>query len=269
MTRYLFIDGACLRARIEAVSDLYCDGATLQMNWWGPSGGFQKVFFYDCLPARRPNQTEEDFEAAKAVVEAQHAQLATFDRFRVNEGDTRYRKGRGLEQKKVDVMIAVDMLVHTIRKNMTEATLIAGDADFTPLLNALSNEGMFVTLIHPPRASKDLLAAADARQLLSSWQLQQWLDAPSQAAMGQVPQPSFGLDAHGPNCQHIWSSEDVRDIQVWWELSERWPWVSWPAIGRATRFSLMRGNWAHTKTAAADDYGVCLPDDLDATIAAL
>ncbi|MGO8477590.1 hypothetical protein ACC739_37275, partial [Rhizobium ruizarguesonis] len=70
---------------------------------------------YDALPARKPSQSDEDFEDERQDVEHLHAKLANFDRFRVNEGDNRYRKGRGLEKKKVDVMIAVDMMIHTIR----------------------------------------------------------------------------------------------------------------------------------------------------------
>lgn len=269
MTRYLFVDGGCLRARVEQLSRLYCGGERLRVNWWGPAAGFQKIFYYDALPAKKPNQSDEEFELSKAEAIKLHAQLNTMDRFRVNEGDTRYRSGRGMEQKKVDVMIAVDMLVHTIRRNMTEATLIAGDADFTPLLNALSNEGMFVTLIHPPSASRDLLAAADARIALTASYLKQWLDVPSQALLGPVPVLSFGADAHGANCEHKWSSGDDRDIQIWWELAEQWVWVSWPAVGRADRLSLMRGSWHHTKAAALDDHGVTLPDELDAVFAAL
>ncbi len=89
---------------------------TLNINWWGPAAGYQKIFYYDALPTRKPNQSAEDFDAERQEVEHLHAKLATFDRFRVNEGDTRYRRGRGLEQKKVDVMIAVDMMIHTIRQ---------------------------------------------------------------------------------------------------------------------------------------------------------
>jgi hypothetical protein len=95
--------------------------ADLEINWWGPSAGLQKIFYYEALPARRPNQSEEEFEAVVQQARDLHEHLATFDRFRVNEGDTRYRRGRGLEQKKVGVMIAVDMMIHTIRRNMSEA----------------------------------------------------------------------------------------------------------------------------------------------------
>lgn len=82
----------------------------------------------------------------------------------VYEGDARTRKRRGLEQKKVDVMLTVDMLSHTFRRNMHEATLMTGDADFKPVVDALVHEGMFITVWFPPEeTSKELLDAADAR----------------------------------------------------------------------------------------------------------
>ncbi|MGO7570310.1 MULTISPECIES: NYN domain-containing protein [Rhizobium] len=261
VTRYLFLDGGCLRARVNDIARRYCEGAPLKLNWWSLAAGYDKIFYYDALPTRKPNQSEEDFETERQEVENLHAKLATFDRFRVNEGDTRYRKGRGLEQKKVDVMIAVDMMIHTIRRNMTAASLLAGDADFTPLLNALSNEGMFVTLIHPPKASKDLLAAADARRAITSKQVYDWLDTPSQARFGSFPVPSYDDTSHNENCQHIWS-DDLLGIEVWCQLIDDTIWASWPAPELNGRLCLTRGNWKHTRLVALDDYGVDLPIEL-------
>jgi hypothetical protein len=57
------------------------------------------------------------------------------------------------------------MLTHSFRRNMHRATLLTGDLDFKPLVDALVHEGMFVTLWYPPKATnKELIAAADARQ---------------------------------------------------------------------------------------------------------
>ena len=260
MTRYLFLDGGCLRARVKEVAASYCDGAELKLNWWAVSGGCQKIFYYDALPARKPSQSDDEFELEHKIVEELHARLSTFDRFRVNEGDTRYRKGRGLEQKKVDVMIAVDMMIHTIRRNMSEAQLMAGDADFTPLLNALSNEGMFVTLIHPPKASKDLLAAADARVTMTVRQIYDWVDDASKAKFGIFPYVSFGDASHDANCQHVWSDAST-SVEVWLNLSDRTTWASWLAPERSDRFSLRGGSWKNTQQIALDDYGTELPTE--------
>jgi uncharacterized LabA/DUF88 family protein len=64
-------------------------------------------------------------------------------------------------------MIAVDMLTHAFRRNMQQATLLTGDLDFKPLLDALVNDGMFVTLWFPPnKTNRSLISSADERHQL-------------------------------------------------------------------------------------------------------
>jgi uncharacterized LabA/DUF88 family protein len=270
VTEYLFLDGGCLRARVRSFSDSYCDGEELQINWWPPSRGFTKVFYYDALPCQRPNQPHEDFQTELASFEALHAKLATFDRFRVNEGDTRYRRGRGREQKKVDVMIAVDMMIHTIRRNMSKATLLAGDADFAPLLNALSNEGMFVTLVHPASASTDLLAAADARKLITARVLYDWLEVPSQALLGPFPTVSRNSSYDDQNCNLIWSdSEPETGTAIWHQQLNDTVRVTSRIVGTDGWLVFHDGNWKNTSLLAAEDHSLILPSELPTGYAGL
>jgi hypothetical protein len=50
---------------------------------------------------------------------------------------------------------------------MDKATLLTGDLDFKPLLDALILEGMYTTLWYDPRiTSKELLYSADSNQVL-------------------------------------------------------------------------------------------------------
>jgi uncharacterized LabA/DUF88 family protein len=53
----------------------------------------------------------------------------------VAAGDARRRRKVGLQHKKADVMIAVDMLTHPFRHNMHQTTLLTGDNDFKPLID--------------------------------------------------------------------------------------------------------------------------------------
>ena len=81
--------------------------------------------------------------------------------FHVIEGITRKNAKRN-EQKGVDVNIAVDMLMHTYRKNMDKAYIFTGDSDFIPLVKSLIIEGMYVTLIYDKKStSNDLLLEVD------------------------------------------------------------------------------------------------------------
>ncbi|MBB4370109.1 ABC-type cobalt transport system substrate-binding protein [Bradyrhizobium sp. cir1] len=168
MTKYLFIDGACLRTTIEEIGKRYAPGQVLRVDYDRLTGGYDKVFYYDALPAKRSGETDEDFSIRRDAAISFHDQLGSLDRFHVYEGDTRKSpSARKQEQKKVDVMIAVDMLTHSFRRNMQHATLLTGDLDFKPLLDALVLEGMSVTLWFPPhKTNKQLIAAADQRRQL-------------------------------------------------------------------------------------------------------
>jgi hypothetical protein len=64
-------------------------------------------------------------------------------------------------------MLTVDMLTHAFHRNMHQATLLTGDGDFKPLIDALVQVGMFITLLHPlGETNRELLQSADARQPL-------------------------------------------------------------------------------------------------------
>jgi hypothetical protein len=111
------------------------------------------------------------------------------DGVHVYEGDARRRQRRGLEQKMVDVMLAVDMLSHTFRRNMLSTTLLSGDADFKPLIDALVQYGMNVVLWYPAdETSSELLRAADVRVKLGWYDLRSLLTESSQKAF-VLPNP--------------------------------------------------------------------------------
>ena len=67
-------------------------------------------------------------------------------------------------QKGVDISLAVDMLSHAHRKNYALAILIAGDADYVPLVKAVKAEGsrVFVWFFDERYGlSRDLRMSAD------------------------------------------------------------------------------------------------------------
>lgn len=165
--KYLFIDGGCLRATLKNLSDRYFDGRELRINYSSLKGSHLKAFYYDAIPAMKPNETDEEYVKRVQPRVALHEQIAKLPGYHIYEGDSRIRR-KQVQQKEVDVMIAVDMLTHTFRGNMGRATFIASDVDFKPLLDALVREGMFVELIYPPtETSQNLVDAADERQPLS------------------------------------------------------------------------------------------------------
>jgi len=198
---YLFVDGAALHSQIEAISTKYFDGRTFEVDYRKLSGNHTKTFYYDAVPVRQPGETDEDYRTRTEARRQRHDVASRSHGVHVYEGNARKRRGRGYEQKKVDVMIAVDMLSHSFRRNMHQATLLTGDEDFKPLVDALVTDGMFVTLWYPPgKTSHELLESADARQILGFDSIRSILDEPSASAFVlpvvklQVP---IGMAAEG------------------------------------------------------------------------
>jgi len=147
----------------------------LKLNLPQLTYNFTKVFYYDTIPAKKNNQTEEEFEELRLEKEQFFDELRQLDGYHVYEGITRIRRKRQM-QKGVDTMISIDMLRHTFRKNMHKAALIAGDLDFLPLLDALVMEGMFTTLWYSSNSiSNELLSSTDSVKRIKIAQVHQLL----------------------------------------------------------------------------------------------
>lgn len=159
---YLFIDGACLRETLKGYSESYFEGNEIKFDFSRLSREYKKVFYYDSPPAKKYEETEEQYADRIKPVEEFFIKLNLLDGYHVYEGISRKRR-RGIEQKKVDIMIAVDMLNHAFRKNMSQATLLTSDLDFKPLIDALVDNGMYINLWYPVNnTNKELIQAADS-----------------------------------------------------------------------------------------------------------
>jgi uncharacterized LabA/DUF88 family protein len=187
--QYLFVDGGSLRGRLQNVSSKYFGEKNFDIDFQKLKGGFTKVFYYDAIPVRNEGESETDYHTRTAPIRAVFSAASSTDGVHVYEGDARRRQRRGLEQKMVDVMLAVDMLSHTFRRNMLSTTLLSGDADFTPLIDALVQYGMNVVLWYPAdETSSELLRAADVRVKLGWYDLRSLLTESSQEAF-VLPNP--------------------------------------------------------------------------------
>ena len=174
--KYLFIDGGCLDSLLVNLSEGLFEGTAIEIDYRLLADGYQKVFYYDCLPAQKPHESEADYqERIKPKIQLFN-HLKSLNGFHVYEGTARHRnKRRGQEQKQVDIMIAVDMLIHSVRRNMHEATLLTGDLDFKPLIDALVQEGMHISLWYPKgKANHELVDAADSREALTIDSIRRW-----------------------------------------------------------------------------------------------
>lgn len=166
---YLFVDGAYLRKCLEKWSTAFFNGDEMELDFTSFASSFQKTFYYDCLPPRKKQENPDEYEQRVAPHRAFLNSLRELDGFHVCEGTVSGAGGKA-RQKQVDIMIAIHMLSHTVHRNMAKVTLLAGDLDFKPLVDALVQEGMYVTLWCERRStSRDLAYSADARRDLNLW----------------------------------------------------------------------------------------------------
>ena len=169
MKRYLFVDAGCLQIVAKELGERFFENQPIPIEYsrlLGLNGPVEKLFYYDAFPSQERDEPIEKYEARTAEKRAFLDRLDTINRFSVFHGDIKREGTSKQRQKKVDIAIAVDMLTNAHRKNMEEAILLAGDLDFQPLLLALAQDGMPVTLYYPWKASKELLRAALIRRPL-------------------------------------------------------------------------------------------------------
>jgi uncharacterized LabA/DUF88 family protein len=211
-----------LRATVQGISKRYLgqpDGVAVSFPELRRE--FAKVFYYDAVPAQDHKEEREAWIERIRPQTDEFAKIRALAGFHVQLGDLRGRAGNQ-RQKRVDVQIAVDMLLHTFRQNMERCTLLAGDVDFQPLIEALIREGMFVDVWHPPQASPALLDAADGRTPLTA----RFLGAALQRANGRplLARSFEGVRPKAPaDLRHHWGdgeyAYDLRyDHEGYWLL---------------------------------------------------
>lgn len=156
---YLYIDGGCLRSTVKNLCrDIFDDENAYRPLIQSLTAGFDKIFYYDAVSGKDHGEAQAAYDARVQVEHDKIEEIQAIDRVHVALGKI---VGPGKRQKGVDVRLAVDMMTHAFRGITAKATLFAADADFVPLIKALVNEGIHVTLWHPSQANKELRGAAD------------------------------------------------------------------------------------------------------------
>lgn len=212
---YMFVDAASLRGYTKNLSRRFFGEQHFEFDLKKMVIGYNRLFYYDALPVRERDEVEAVYLQRTADQRAVLERAAVVDGVHVYEGDAHRRKnkgqGGGLEQKKVDVMIAVDMLTHTFRHNMHQASLLTGDNDFKPLIDALVREGMPVTLWFPPgETNPELVNAADSRRPLDLQILWNWMTDESKARF-RIPLPENKNPAEEEgDLLNEWRQDNVR-----------------------------------------------------------
>lgn len=124
-----------------------------------------RCYFYYCAPWMSPEPTESE---KRRMEEHEHfmEEISNIERWAVRLGKLQ-RRWDGYkdyyEQKRVDVLLSVDMVRHSAAGHIQHAVVLAGDSDFIPAIEATKESGATVSLWYGEDNSihKDLLALAD------------------------------------------------------------------------------------------------------------
>lgn len=124
-----------------------------------------RAYFYDCPPwvSEEPNADET---RRLAVHRAFVDEIERTNRWQVRLGKLERRwegKQEYFEQKRVDVMLSVDLVRHAAAGHVQHAVLVAGDSDFIPAVAAAKESGVTVSVWggNPKTVHRDLGWAAD------------------------------------------------------------------------------------------------------------
>ena len=128
-----------------------------------------RTYYYTCPPyqGQPPSQDERlRFSGYQKFKQA----LGYIPRFEMREGRLQYqgedRDGKPIfQQKRVDLMLGLDIALLSAKQEVSTIALFAGDADFLPALVAAKREGVSFWLIHGPvnTYNRELWREADER----------------------------------------------------------------------------------------------------------
>lgn len=169
MRAVIFIDGAYLQTQLKN-NNLEADYLHLADHLLAPLResfplDLLRCYYYYCPPYMSQEPTEDELKR----MEVHHsfvAELQSLGRWAVRLGKLQKRwegQREVYEQKRVDVLLSVDMVRHAAAGHIQHAVLVAGDSDFVPAVEAAKEHGVTVSLWcgQAKTVHKDLIALAD------------------------------------------------------------------------------------------------------------
>lgn len=164
----VFIDGAylefCLR---EEFGSPRIDFQALSQKMAQGSDLFRS-YYYHCYPYQGNPPTEEERQRY-ANRRRFYTALERLPRYSVRLGRLEKRgfEDDGVtprfEQKRVDILLGVDLVLLAAKQQIQQAIILAGDSDFIPAITVAKTEGVLITLYHGDGCHSDLWQEVDER----------------------------------------------------------------------------------------------------------
>lgn len=124
-----------------------------------------RCYFYYCAPFMSQEPTEDELKRMKTHEEfAREIEMLPRWQLRLGKLEKRWDGDKEYyEQKRVDVLLSIDLVKHATAGHISHAVLLAGDSDFIPAVQAAKEGGVTVTLWRGSyhTVHRDLLHVAD------------------------------------------------------------------------------------------------------------
>jgi uncharacterized LabA/DUF88 family protein len=122
-----------------------------------------RTYFYDCKPyISDPPTNEEKIKTSQYNKFA--GKVEALPRFQMRFGKLRKNKDGSYEQKRVDILLAVELVRLSWSGQIGHAVIVTGDSDFVPAIEAAKDAGVITRLYYSRTAVHDeLLSAVDER----------------------------------------------------------------------------------------------------------
>lgn len=168
----IFIDAGYLNKVLEQDFDRTKIDFEKMKNILSENDNLLRAYYYNCLPYQSSTPTDDEKKRFSSCQKF-HGKLKRIDCFDVREGRLEYRGTddtgkRIFVQKRVDIMLACDLVQLSIKNKIEKAIIITGDSDFLPAIDIAKKEGVSITLLHGStcKPHNDLYDIADHRKII-------------------------------------------------------------------------------------------------------
>ena len=163
----IFIDGAYLGYLLKDEFGLVKIDYNALAEKLADNVDILRSYYYDCPPYQSSTPTDDEktrFSRAQSFFRA----IDRMPRYEVRLGRLAFRgldekKKPIFQQKRVDIMLGVDLALLAGKNQITHAAILAGDSDFIPAIIAAKSEGVLVRMYHGKSYHKDLWDCVDER----------------------------------------------------------------------------------------------------------